>query len=134
MKKSRNLWKFVKSLLQIESRPFSKMAAENSNRSISKTYTTTRKNTFPLVTLASFIISGVISAEKMWVENWENYRRLHDWGYARYDWLKTRTSWEYSPRNDPDPEMIPNPEMITKSTPKWSTLFFLSIPKWSPRN
>ena len=26
----------------------------------------------------------------------------------------------YSPRNDPDPEMIPNPEMISKSTPKWS--------------
>ena len=25
----------------------------------------------------------------------------------------------YSPRNDLDPEMIPNPEMIPKSTPKW---------------
>ena len=24
----------------------------------------------------------------------------------------------YSPRNDPDPEMIPNLEMIPKSTPK----------------
>ena len=24
----------------------------------------------------------------------------------------------YSPRNDPDPEIIPNPEMIPKSTPK----------------
>ena len=27
----------------------------------------------------------------------------------------------YSPRNDRDPEMIPNPEMIPKSTPKWSS-------------
>ena len=26
----------------------------------------------------------------------------------------------YSPRNDPDPEMIPNPERIPKLTPKWS--------------
>ena len=25
----------------------------------------------------------------------------------------------YSPRNDPDPEMIPNPVMIPKLTPKW---------------
>ena len=25
----------------------------------------------------------------------------------------------YSARNDPDPEMFPNPEMIPKSTPKW---------------
>ena len=40
----------------------------------------------------------------------------------------------YSPRNDPDPEVIPNPEMIPKSTPKWSSFFFLSTPKWSPRN
>ena len=31
-----------------------------------------------------------------------------------------KTSDLYSPRNDPDPEMIPNPEMILKSTPKWS--------------
>ena len=46
-------------------RPFSKMAAENSNRSILKTYTSTRKKTFTLVTLPSFSISGVISAEKM---------------------------------------------------------------------
>ena len=32
-------------------RPFSKMAAENSNKSKLKTYTSTRKNTFTLVTL-----------------------------------------------------------------------------------
>ena len=25
----------------------------------------------------------------------------------------------YSPRSDPDPEMIPNPEMMPKSIPKW---------------
>ena len=25
----------------------------------------------------------------------------------------------YSPRNDPHPEMIPNPEMLPKSTQKW---------------
>ena len=46
----------------------------------------------------------------------------------------------YSPRNDPglrndpqpwnDPQI--DPEMIP--TPKWSSLFFLSTPKWSPRN
>ena len=30
-----------------------------------------------------------------------------------------RTCALYSPRNDPDSEMIPNPEMIPKSTPKW---------------
>ena len=46
-------------------RPFSKMAAKNSNRSILKTYTSTRKNTFTLVTLPSFSILGLISAEKM---------------------------------------------------------------------
>ena len=46
-------------------RPFSKMAAENSNKSKLKTYTSTRENTFTLVTLPSFSISGVISAEKM---------------------------------------------------------------------
>ena len=46
-------------------RPFSKMASKNSNTSKLKTYTSTRKNTFTLVTLPSFSISGVISAEKM---------------------------------------------------------------------
>ena len=46
-------------------RPFSKLAAENSNRSILKTYTSTRRNAFTLVTLQSFNLSGVISAEKM---------------------------------------------------------------------
>ena len=40
------------------------MAAENSNKSKLKTYTSTRKTTFTLVTLQSFSISGVISAEK----------------------------------------------------------------------
>ena len=34
-----------------------------------KTHTSTRKNTFTLVTLQSFSIKGVISAEKMYVEN-----------------------------------------------------------------
>ena len=42
-------------------RPFSKMAAENSHRSILKTYKSIRKNTFTLATLPSFSISGVIS-------------------------------------------------------------------------
>ena len=46
-------------------RPFSKMAAENSNKSKLKTYTNTRMNTFTVVTLQSFSISGVISAEIM---------------------------------------------------------------------
>ena len=41
------------------------MAAENLNKSKLKTNTSTRKNTFTLVTLQSFSISGVISAEKM---------------------------------------------------------------------
>ena len=40
--------------------------------------TSTRKNTFALVTLQSFSISGAISAEKMQVENWEIYKRLYD--------------------------------------------------------
>ena len=57
------------------------MAAENSDQSNLKTYTSTRKNTFSLVTLQSFSTSGVISAEKMSVENWKIYRRLYDWGY-----------------------------------------------------
>ena len=52
-------------------RLFSKMAAENSNKLELKTYTSTRKSTFTLVTLQSFSISGVISAEKI-------YRRLYD--------------------------------------------------------
>ena len=47
-------------------------------------YTSTRKDTFTLVALQSFSLSGVISAEKMQVENWEIYRRLIDWGYALY--------------------------------------------------
>ena len=46
-------------------RPFSKMAAENSNKSKLKTYTSTRKNTFTLVKLQCFSFSGVTSAEKM---------------------------------------------------------------------
>ena len=50
------------------------MAAENSDQSNLKTYTSTRKNTFSLVTLQSFSISGVISAEEMKVENWKIYR------------------------------------------------------------
>ena len=45
------------------------MAAENSHKLKLKTYTSARKNTFTLVTLQSFNISGVISAEKMKVEN-----------------------------------------------------------------
>ena len=39
------------------------MVAENKLKL--KTYTSTRKNTFTLVPLQSFSISGVISAEKM---------------------------------------------------------------------
>ena len=46
-------------------RPFSKMAAESSNKSKLKTYTSTRKNTVTLVNLPSFSFSGEISAEKM---------------------------------------------------------------------
>ena len=55
-------------LILLHNRPFSKMAAENSNKlklAKIKTYTSTRKNTFTLVTLQSFSISGEISAEKM---------------------------------------------------------------------
>ena len=40
----------------------------------------------------------------------------------------------YSPRNDPDPEIIPNPEMIPKSTSKWSPFLSTSTPKWSAIN
>ena len=50
-------------------RPFSKMAAENLNKSKLKTNTSTRKSTLTLVTLPSFSISGEISAEKILVEN-----------------------------------------------------------------
>ena len=41
------------------------MAAEISNKSKLKTYTSTRNNTFILVKLQSLGISGVISAEKL---------------------------------------------------------------------
>ena len=54
---------------KICNRPFSKMAAENSNKSKLKTFTSTRKNTITLVNLQSFSVSGVILAEKMYVEN-----------------------------------------------------------------
>ena len=47
-------------------------------------YTSTRKNTLTLVTLQNFSISGVISAEKIQVENLEIHRRLYDWEYALY--------------------------------------------------
>ena len=46
-------------------RLFSKMAAENLNKSKLKTKTSTRKSTLTLVILPSFSISGEISAEKM---------------------------------------------------------------------
>ena len=67
-------------------RPFSKMAAENLNKLIKisqnkkKTLTSTRKNTFTLVPLQSFSISGVASAEKMLVENWKIF--LFVWYYT----------------------------------------------------
>ena len=61
-------------------RPFSKMAAKNLNKSKLKTNTSARKSAITLVTLPSFSISGEISAEKMYVENWKIYRRLYDWG------------------------------------------------------
>ena len=60
------------------------MAAKNLNKWKWKAYTSTRKNTFTLVTLQSFSISGVTSAEKAQVENWKIYRRLYDWGYSAY--------------------------------------------------
>ena len=37
-------------------------------------------------------------------------------------------------RKEPDPKMVPNPEMIPKSTPKWSPFLFTSTRKWSPIN
>ena len=55
----------TKDTLEKSNRPFSKMATETSNKSKLKTYSSTRKNTFTLVNLQSFSISGVISAEKM---------------------------------------------------------------------
>ena len=60
------------------------MAAENLKKSKLETNTSTRKSTLTLVTLPSFSISGEISAEKMYAENWKIYRRLYDWGYALY--------------------------------------------------
>ena len=66
-------------------RPFSKMAAENSNKSKLKPNGSTRKSTLTLVTLPSLRISGEISAEKMYVENCKIYRRLYDWGYNAYN-------------------------------------------------
>ena len=46
------------------------MAAEISNKSKFKTYTSTTKSTFTLVKLQSFSNSGEISAKEMYVENW----------------------------------------------------------------
>ena len=60
------------------------MAAENLNKSKLKTNTSIRKSILNLVALSSFSISGEISAEKMYVENWKIYRRLYDWGYNAY--------------------------------------------------
>ena len=53
--------------LLITNRP--KMAAENSNKLKLKMYTSIRKSTFTLVTLQSFSISGLISAEKCKLKN-----------------------------------------------------------------
>ena len=39
-------------------------------------YPSIRKNTFTLVTLQSFSITGAKSAEKKQVENWEIYRHI----------------------------------------------------------
>ena len=55
----------LKSNFAVRNRPFSKVAAENANKTKLKTHPSTRKNTFTLETLQSFSISGVISAEKM---------------------------------------------------------------------
>ena len=56
---------FFEIRVHVLNRPFSKMAAENLNKSKLKTNTSTRKSTLTLVTLPSVSISGVISAEKM---------------------------------------------------------------------
>ena len=50
---------------ETSNRPFSKMAAKNSIKLKLKTYTSTIKSTFTLVTLQSFSISDLMSAEKM---------------------------------------------------------------------
>ena len=60
------------------------MAAEILNKSKLKTNTSTRKSIFTWVNLQSFSISGVLSAEKMYVENWKIYRRLYVWGHNAY--------------------------------------------------
>ena len=75
---------FARDLNNWLNRPFSKMAAENLNKSKLKTNTSTRKSTLTLVNLPSLSISGEITAEKMYVENWKIYRRLYDWGYNAY--------------------------------------------------
>ena len=67
-----------------DNRPFSKMVTENLNKSKLKMNTSTRKSILNLVTLPSFSISGKISADKMYVENCKNYRRLYDWGNNAY--------------------------------------------------
>ena len=54
-----------KKVLRKQKDSLGRMAAENSNKFKFKTYTSTRKSTFTLVTLQSFSVSGVISAEKM---------------------------------------------------------------------
>ena len=57
-------WNFPGAAI-LNDRPFSKMAAENSNKLKLKINTGNRKSTFTLVTLQSFGIPSVISAEKM---------------------------------------------------------------------
>ena len=52
-------------VLYLANKPFSKMVAKNSNKSKLNTYASTKKEQFTLVTLQSFSISGVMSAEKM---------------------------------------------------------------------
>ena len=63
--KHHNVSLLVKSHQNPHNRPFSKMAAEISDKSKLKPYTSTTESTFTLVTPQSFRISGVILADKM---------------------------------------------------------------------
>ena len=69
-------------------------------------YTSTRKNTFTLVTPQIFSISGAMSAEKMQVEIWEIYRGLYDWGYALYPQSYNRQYSTYIFSADFTPEIL----------------------------
>ena len=56
------------------------------------------------------------------------------WQHLVVNWIRTGRNSAVQPPKWSDREMIPNPEMIPKSTPKWSPFLLTSTPEWSSIN